>query len=93
MPNNQSTDLDVLFFELNKPYYVMNRIELDVEFDYISSEEKQQAIEELETIIAEQQIESCVGESIIHPDDVIFVPSSGAIDYAAMYFEQFQEAI
>lgn len=92
MPN-KPTDLDVLYFEMRKPYYVIKGIELDVEFDYISSEEKQQAIKELENLIEAQQLASQTGECLIHPDDVIYVPSSGAIDYAASYFEWFQEAI
>lgn len=77
---------NTLFFEMNKPYYVIKGLELDVEFNYLSHEEKALAVEEIETIIQENGLEPCVGETEIEPDDIIYVPSTGEIDYADIYF-------
>lgn len=80
------TKLNELNLTINKPYYVISGLELDVEFDYISSEERQDAVTELESMIQEQGIEQRIGESVIHEDDIIYTPSDNSIEHAEMMF-------
>lgn len=84
---------DELYFEFGQPYYIISGIELDVEFDYLNQEEKQQAVEELENMIEKQGLEPITGKSIIRPDDVIYTPHNQNIEYAESCLAWMNEAL
>ncbi|QKY71384.1 hypothetical protein [Lentibacillus sp. CBA3610] len=77
---------ETLTFELNNTYFVIPELEIDVEFDYLSSEDRDLAIHELEQHIQRENITPRSGKSVIQPDDMIYIPSTRTIDYADMMF-------
>lgn len=93
MQTTELNPLDVLYFEMSKPYYIIKDLELDVEFDYVPREEKEQAIAELEQYIQDNSISQQTGECEIRPEDIIYIPSTGEIEYAETYFEYMQRGL
>ena len=77
---------ETLTFELNETYFVISGLELDVEFDYLPGEERSTAAHELEQFIQCEGVAPRSGESVIQPDDIIYIPSTGSIDYAETMF-------
>lgn len=67
---------------VDSPFYVLPRLELDVEFDYANPEELDEARAELQQMIREQQIPEQIGSISVREDDVIYVPATGEIVYA-----------
>ncbi|WP_200411788.1 hypothetical protein [Virgibacillus salexigens] len=70
----------------NADVYLIQGLELDVEFDYISQAEHTAAILELENYIQEQGIHPVKNEDgyiAAEEDTIVYVPKTGEIDYAA----------
>ncbi|WP_449354667.1 hypothetical protein ACUL41_17770 [Virgibacillus natechei] len=68
--------------------YLIRGLDLDVEFDYISDEERTNAILELEEYIQEQDIEpvqSDNGYINVHEDTIIYDVKDGGLGYASSF--------
>ncbi|ASK61350.1 hypothetical protein CFK37_03760 [Virgibacillus phasianinus] len=74
----------------NREVYLIQGLELDVEFDYISQEERMEAIVELEDYIQEQKmqpVKSDDGYVKVKEDTIIYVAATCEMDYAASFEE------
>lgn len=71
-----------MILQMNKPYFVISGLDLDVEFDYLTAEERAHSAIELDAFIENNNIKETCGTSIVDEDDIIYVPSTGSITYA-----------
>lgn len=75
----------------NADVYLINGLELDVEFDYISQAEHTSAILELEDYIQEEGIHPVKSENgyiDVEEDSIIYNPKTGEIEYADGFYGQ-----